>query len=186
MKPVIATNGCLSPRLNIGPCTHIFVFLLHPTQFGIAILFRNLKNNCLLKNCPSLKFTLYLFVSFVTNQDSLQKLSSLCLDMKWCTQRGQEELFRTFLWVHTTQYCQSLHCMIMISSGTLLLLLVFLYHIDFFPRSLWYMNKKVTKITSLYVVTCFIMSNGNGQICSSVWIAILSSSPLSRLSFSRS
>ena len=48
--PVISTNSCLSSGLNIGPCTHVFVFLLHPTQFGIAILFRNLKNNCLIKN----------------------------------------------------------------------------------------------------------------------------------------
>ena len=30
-------------------------------------------------------------------------MSSLCLNMKWFTQRGQEELFWTFLWVHTTQ-----------------------------------------------------------------------------------
>ena len=38
----------------------------------------------------------------------------------------------------------------------------------------------------LTIHTCFIISNGKGQICSIVWMAIWSSSPLSLLSFSRS
>jgi len=37
-QPVIATNSCLSPWLDIGPGPHILVLLLHPAQLGIAVL----------------------------------------------------------------------------------------------------------------------------------------------------
>ena len=39
---------------------------------------------------------------------------------------------------------------------------------------------------NIWCLTCFMMSNGKGQICSKVWMAILSSRPLSLLSLSRS
>ena len=35
--PVIATNSSLSPRLDIRPCTHVFVLLLDPKQLRVAV-----------------------------------------------------------------------------------------------------------------------------------------------------
>ena len=37
-QPVISSHCSLGPGLDIGPGSHVLVFLLHPTQLGITIL----------------------------------------------------------------------------------------------------------------------------------------------------
>ena len=48
-QPVISSHCSLSPGLDIGPGSHVLVFLLHPEQLSIAVLVCNLDTRILLQ-----------------------------------------------------------------------------------------------------------------------------------------
>ena len=114
---MISTNSCLSPGLDIRPSTHILVFLLHPTQFGIAILFRNLKTLFQWSSPCSICF-------FHLSQIKIHYKNCHLYVWTWNdSHKGDKKNCSEHFYEFTPHsYCQSLRCMIMIIASITLLL----------------------------------------------------------------